>query len=104
MYPVSVLRQILRIKQMMAESYTIEQIQREFLFIRGDVEQLERLLDGIFKKLSAVLKERRRESTAQVVARDVGDARSLSKELVARLTAIETRLTSKARMESIAAS
>ena len=31
-YPVSVVRQVLRIKQMMAESYTIEQIQREFLF------------------------------------------------------------------------
>jgi len=104
MYPVSVLRQILRIKQMMAESYTIEQIQREFLFIRGDVEQLERLLDGIFKKLSAVLKERRRESATELVAREVGDARSLSKDLVARLTAIETRLTSKARMETVAAS
>jgi len=40
-YPVHVLRQILQIKRMMAESYTIEQIQREFLFIRNDVEQLE---------------------------------------------------------------
>src|SRR5689334_14651235 len=36
-YPVNVLRQILRIKQMMAQNYTIEQIQREFLFIRSDL-------------------------------------------------------------------
>src|SRR6188508_1705872 len=50
-YPVSVVRQILRIKQMMAESYTIEQIQKEFLLIRSEVEQLEQLLDLIFKKL-----------------------------------------------------
>ena len=50
-YPVSVIRQILRIRQMMSESYTIEQIQREFLFIRNDVEQLEQMLTRIFKKL-----------------------------------------------------
>lgn len=103
-YPVGVVRQILRIKQMMAESYTIEQIQKEFLFIRSDVEQLEQLLGGIFKKLDDVLRQRRREHSAQTVARDVGDARSLSRDLLARLTAIETKLTSRARMETVAAS
>ncbi len=104
MYPVGVVRQILRIKQMMAESYTIEQIQKEFLFMRSDIEQLEKLLDGIFKTLGGVLKERRSESLAPVVARDVVDARSLSKDLLARLSAIETKLTSRTRMTTIAAS
>jgi hypothetical protein len=104
MYPVGVVRQILRIKQMMAESYTIEQIQKEFLFMRSDIEQLEKLLDGIFKNLGAAIKQRRSESTAQVVARDVGDARSLSKELLARLVAIESKLTTRTRMTTIAAS
>ncbi|HTA91305.1 MAG TPA: hypothetical protein VK745_17085, partial [Polyangiaceae bacterium] len=89
MYPVSVVRQILRIKQMMAESYTIEQIQREFLFIRNDVEQLEQMLGRIFKKLDGVLKERKQERSAQAVHRDVSDARGLSKDLMARLVAIE---------------
>jgi len=103
-YPVSVVRQIVLIKQMMSESYTIDQIQKEFLFIRSDVEQLELLLEGIFEKLDGVLKQRRREHTAQTVARDVVDARSLSKDLLARLVAIETKLTSKARMESVAVS
>jgi hypothetical protein len=104
MYPVTVVRQILRIKQMMAESYTIDQIQKEFLFIRSDIEQLEKLLDGIFKKVGGVLRERRTESAAQVVARDVGDARTISKELLARLSAIENKLTSRSRMTTIAAS
>jgi hypothetical protein len=102
LYPVGVVRQILTIKQMMAESYTIEQIQREFLFIRSDVEQLEQLLEGIFKKLDEVVHERRREPRS--VAREVGDARSLSKDLLARLSAIETKLTSRARLETVAAS
>jgi hypothetical protein len=100
-YPVSVVRQILRIKQMMAESFTIEQIQREFLFIRSEVEQLESMLSRIFKKLDGVLKERKAERVATAVQRDVGDARSLSKELMARLEAIETKLTSRTRFSSI---
>ena len=104
MYPVTVVRQIVRIKQMMAESYTIEQIQKEFLFIRSEVEQLEKLLDVIFEKLDEVLVERRREHSAKSVAREVSDARHLSKDLMARLEAIESKLTSRARMETVAAS
>ena len=104
MYPVSVIRQILRIKQMMAESYTIEQIQREFLFIRNDVEQLEQMLSRIFKKLDGVLKERKLERSAQAVHRDVLDARGISKDLMARLVAIEDKLTKRNRIESVAAS
>jgi len=103
-YPVSVVRQILRIKQMMAESYTIEQIQREFLFIRNDVEQLEQMLLRIFKKLEGVLKERKQERSAQAVHRDVLDARGISKDLMARLVAIEDKLTKRNRIESVAAS
>jgi DNA-binding transcriptional MerR regulator len=103
-YPVSVIRQILRIKQMMAESYTIEQIQREFLFIRNDVEQLEQMLSRIFKKLESVLKERKQERSAQAVHRDVLDARGISKDLMARLVAIEDKLTKRNRIESVAAS
>ena len=103
-YPVSVIRQILRIKQMMAESYTIEQIQREVLFIRNDVEQLEQMLSRIFKKLDGVLKERKLERSAQAVHRDVLDARGISKDLMARLVAIEDKLTKRNRIESVAAS
>ena len=103
-YPVHVLRQILRIKKMMAESYTIEQIQKEFLFIRNDVEQLEQMLTRIFRKLDGVLKERKREANTQAMHRDVGDARSLSRDLMARLEAIETKLTSRTRIEKVAAS
>jgi DNA-binding transcriptional MerR regulator len=103
-YPVSVIRQILLIKQMMAESYTIEQIKREFLFIRNDVEQLEQMLSRIFKKLEGVLKERKQERSAQAVHRDVLDARGVSKDLMARLVAIEDKLTKRNRIESVAAS
>jgi len=104
-YPVSVVRQILRIKQMMAESYTIEQIQREFLFMRSDLQALEHTLDGLFDKLSRIVGDKKRgEAAARAVARDVNEARTLSKDLLARLGAIETRLTSRAKFEKVVAS
>ena len=103
-YPVSVVRQILRIKQMMAESYTIEQIQREFLFMRSDLEQLEQTLGSLFRKLGEVVRQRRREVQGSSVARQVSEARALSRDLLGRLEAIEARLTSRPRLERAAAS
>lgn len=101
-YPVSVVRQILRIKQMMAERYTIEQIQREVLFIRSDLEQLRQVLDVIFTKLDEVLQARRREGVTQSVAQEVGEARGRGRDLLAFLSVIETKLTQRARIESVA--
>jgi hypothetical protein len=103
-YPVGVIRQIVKIKEMMANSLTIEQIQREFLFMRSELQALERTLDTIFVKIDQAVGARRRESTTQAVARDVGEARALGKDLVARLVAIETKLTSRTRFESAQAS
>ncbi len=103
-YPVGVVRQIVRVKQMMADSYTIEQIQREFLFMRGELEQLSVTLESVFGKLDGVMRERREESTVRVVAREVGEAKSISKDLIQRLSAIENRLTSRTNVQSVAIS
>ncbi len=92
-YPVGVVRQILAIKQMMSEDYTIEQIQREFLFMRSDLQALSQTLDGIFKKLDGVLEERRTRGASVLVVREVSEARGLARELVERLGKIEARLT-----------
>ena len=104
LYPVRVVRQILQIKRMMAEEYTIEQIQTEFLFVRSELEQLDETLVQIFEKLDGAVKRRKQEATARVVAREVGEARLLSKDLLARLRGIETRLTSRARLDEVSGS
>jgi hypothetical protein len=72
--------------------------------MRRDLQQLEEALRSVFAKLASVLKERRREGTSQTVTRQVNEARTMSKDLLARLGAIETRLTSQARVERAAAS
>ena len=103
-YPVTVIRQILRVKEMMAESYTIEQIKKDVLFMRGDVEQLEATLENIFSTLGRVVKERRGEAYAQTVARDVEGAKALSRDLVNRLGSIETRLSARSPLRRVSAS
>lgn len=104
LYPVGVIRQILKIKAMMAESYTIEQIKKDVLFMRSDIQQLETTLDSIFATLRRIVKERRRESYAHAVVREVEDAKSLSRDLLTRLGSIESRLTSQPRLRRVSAS
>ncbi len=102
-YPVGVVRQILRIKQMMAADYTIEQIQREFLFMRSEVQQLELTLEHIFDKVEEALRARGPDATAQLVTRQVGDARGISHDLLGRLHTIENHLTSQRRLTRVVA-
>ncbi|MEN9578619.1 MAG: hypothetical protein RJA70_1628 [Pseudomonadota bacterium] len=103
-YPVSVLRQVLRIKEMMADNYTIEQIQRDFFFMRRDLQLLEETLSGIFSTLAQLVQQRARSSYAQDVGRDIDGAKRASNELLSRLEGIELRLTTRARLQRLSAS
>jgi len=102
MYPAAVLRQILRIKEMMADDLTIEQIQREFLFVRGDIEELERVIGRIFENLGRAAKERA-QAGGRSVTNDLAGARSLARELLHKLETIEARLTARAELARSAA-
>lgn len=83
LYPATVVRRILKLKVMMAE-YTIEEIKHHFLFVRGDVEELERTLARIFGRLTTHVGERGDG--------DVQEASRLATELVDRICKIEGRL------------
>jgi hypothetical protein len=98
LYPAGVLRKILRIKEMMALDYTIEEIQKEFLFVRGDIEELERILGKIFETLKEASKVRRSETSGRAISQDLASAEGLAKELLAKLEMIEERLMAQARL------
>jgi hypothetical protein len=99
MYPAAVIRRIQRLKVML-ETHTIEEIQREYLFVRADVEELERTLERIFLALSNAAKHKKTgESAPRVVTRELSDARTLAADLVAKVTSVETRLTMQARLQ-----
>jgi hypothetical protein len=79
MYPTTVVRRIQRLRTMMTQ-YTIDEIKHQFLFVRGDVEELERTLDRIYGQLAGVA--------------EVAEVRRLAGELIATIAGIEARLAS----------
>ncbi|HJL20297.1 MAG TPA: hypothetical protein RMH99_31815 [Sandaracinaceae bacterium LLY-WYZ-13_1] len=99
LYPATVVRQIDEIRRLMGQGYTMDEIQREFLFIRGDLEELQRQLDRIFAAVEEVLSGRRGDDAVDAfAARQLEAARSLGGELVERLEGIEKRMSMRARM------
>jgi hypothetical protein len=98
LYPATVVRQIQRIKEMMADDYTIEEIQREFLFVRGDIEDLERSLAKVFAALKGAARDGRSETTGRATLHDLASAESLARDLLAKLAMIEERLMTQHRL------
>ncbi len=104
MYPARVVRQIQRIKEMMAQDYTIEEIQREFLFVRGDIEELTRTLATIFSALREAAQQRKSETSGRAIQNDLANAEGLARDLLAKLSMIEQRLTAQAQLAKRAVS
>jgi hypothetical protein len=96
-YPIRVIRQVLRVKELMAENLTIEEIQRQFLFVRGDIEQLEQTLGKIFGVLDDIAGQRDEKlASVRAMRADLARARALANDLVERLGRIESRIVSEA--------
>ncbi len=103
-YPVRVLRRILRIRELMAENLTIEEIQRQFLFVRGDIEALEQTLTNIFGILDRMAQERGdNHATVKAVGGDLARAKALASDLLARLEKIENRFISESQPRQVEA-
>jgi DNA-binding transcriptional MerR regulator len=96
LYPTGVVRQIDEIRHLMGQGYTIDEILKDFLFIRGDLDELQRQLERIYGAIERVL-EGRREADGFAAAR-LDEARRLGGELVGALTAVEERMSMRARM------
>lgn len=112
-YPVRVVRQILRIKELMERDLTIEDIQKQILFVRGDIEELESTLDKVFIALDRNIEMRGGSEThvavpgLRPIRADIARARALADDLLARLEKIEETLISEpdaATTDEVAAS
>lgn len=92
-YPVAVIRQIDAVRELMAQGFTIQDIQRELLSLRTDIE-------AVGQKLAQVLAtmEQAAAEGDDIAARAISDARQVGDALIDRLRAIEQRLAMRARM------
>lgn len=98
LYPVNAVRRINLIKKMMAEGLTLEEIRRSFVYYRNEIEELERVLDGVLtgheremgaRPLSPELREH--------LEREVLEARKSGKKLVRQLERIASSLVAGGR-------
>ena len=94
LYPATVARRIEGIRRLMAQGHTIEEIQRESLLGRGDLEELERATHKVFVAFEAVARER----ADDLLRRKVTEARAVADDLGTRLLEIADRLSARARM------
>lgn len=98
LYPSTIVRQIGLIRRLMAQGHTMEDIQREFLFVRGDIDELARQITQVLAGFERVANGSERASGDEVLGRAVQDARAVAEQLIGKLRAIEQRLSMRARM------
>jgi len=100
LYPATAVRQLDRIRRLMGQGHTIEEIQKEFLFVRGDIDALGRQLQRVHEAIEAAGKERGETGLNDpLFARALEETRELGEELLRKLRAVENRLTMRARMD-----
>ncbi len=99
LYPATAVRQIDHIRRLMAQGFTMEEIQKEFLFVRGEIDALGRKLERIYGALGEALGEGKADEGGDPLAlRALSEAREVGEDLVRRLEDIERRLALRARM------
>ena len=93
LYPATVVRRVNAIKQMMAESYTIEEIQRSFLRFKDEIETIDRGLKNLFDGFEREIKSPQFEvARKKTLAREIADTRKLAGELVGRIESLERQI------------
>ncbi len=103
MYPSSIIRQILEIKEMLTNGMTIEQVQQDVLFVRGDLDELRRSISRVLGTLEAALDKVDSQPLRYSVTQDLSYAKELADQLVIKLTEVESRLIRKAALQVDAA-
>ena len=92
LYPPTIVRQIELVRRLMAQGYTIQEIQEEFVFLGSEI-------DGVARQLRRVVQAIEKSARGDdVIARAIADARAVAEDLIGRLHAIEQRLAMRARM------
>lgn len=94
LYPPNTVRRINAIKRLMAENYTIEDIQRQFLRYRDEIEALERGLSTIFTGFDDAIRAPHFDAgVRRDLKREIAEAKKTADELVRRIESIERRIT-----------
>ncbi|MDB4964821.1 MAG: hypothetical protein JWN44_510 [Myxococcales bacterium] len=93
LYPSVVVRRVNAIKRMMAESYTIEEIQRSFLRFKDEIEAVERGLKQLFVGFERELRTPEFDpGRRKQLGKELADARRVADDLVGRIEGLERQI------------
>jgi hypothetical protein len=93
MYPATAVRRINAIKRLMAENYTIEDIQQQFLRFRDEIEALERGIGTVLGGFEEAIRAPHFETQVRKdLKRDIAEARKTAEDLLRRMELIERRV------------
>ncbi len=94
-YPSKTVRRVNDIKRLMAENYTIEQIQQQFLRYTDSIETLEESVAEVFAGLESELQSDRFDQKGRrALKRELSDARKTADELMRQLDGLTQRVAS----------
>lgn len=99
-YPASVIRQIDAVRLLMAQGFTIQDIQRELLSLRTDIDAVNQKLAQVLSTMEQAVRDGANAPHVgdDIAARAIADARQSADALIEKLRAIEQRLAMRARM------
>lgn len=93
MYPAKTVRRINEIKRFMADGYTIEEIQAQFLRFKNVLETLQEGFKELFSRFEEEMAEPRFDrQTRRSVERDMADAKRAAEQLLEQLDSIAYRV------------
>jgi len=98
LYPATVVRQIESIRRLLAQGYTISELQRQLVLFGGEIDELAQKLDRVLEAVARAVAERGASGSEDVLTRSVSEARALAADLLGRLRGIERGLAMRARM------
>ena len=101
MYPTSTVRQLNEIKRMLALDYTIEEIQREAVFLRSEVEEIRRRVEAVLAKIESAVGADAGEQGRRA-RRELDEVRGLAERLLEKLTAMEAQFSNRLRLQRAA--
>jgi DNA-binding transcriptional MerR regulator len=103
LYPASIVRQIIEIKQLLNDGRTIEEIKNEYFLLRSEIETVEQGTEKLFERVEIALESPLEEATVEAVTRELKTARTAAETLLEKLRNIEARLARRAQLTRNAA-
>lgn len=103
LYPSATIRRINEIKRLMSLDYTIEDIQRQFVLVRSEIDELARRTDELLGRVERALAEGALDvAQTRGLQDELDEARRMAEALIGKLESIEGHLSEKARAKKIA--